>query len=232
MKSNVLPDEIAHFNALKAEWWDATGKMRTLHDINPARMEFIQKSTPIQGKNILDLGCGGGILSESLARAGAIVTGLDLAEDLIQVAREHAEAEKISMNYVCQPIETFAVHHAEEFDVITCMEMLEHVPEPASIIQAAISCLKPSGWIFLSTLNRNLKSYLQSIIAGEYLLRLLPLHTHDYSKFIKPSELREWLQEYGCELSEISGLKYNPLNHQASLSRDPSVNYIVAAKKT
>jgi len=231
MRSNVTPEEIAHFNHLKSEWWDPEGQLKTLHHINPARLEFIQNHVSIAGKQILDIGCGGGILVEGLAKAGGFVTGLDLAEDLLNVASEHARHENVSVTYECKSIEDFSLEQPESFDVITCMEMLEHVPDPKSIIKAAVLCLKPGGWLFLSTLNRNMKSYLFSVIAAEYLLHLLPMHTHQYSKFIKPSEMVAWIRANGVEVKTLSGIHYNPLTQRATLARDTSVNYLLAAWK-
>jgi 2-polyprenyl-6-hydroxyphenyl methylase/3-demethylubiquinone-9 3-methyltransferase len=222
--------EINKFNVLAENWWDPQGPLKPLHAINPLRMKFIQEQIDLSGKRILDVGCGGGILTESLAKAGAHVNGLDLAVDAIHVAREHAKAQHLNIEYHCLPIETFAEQHAHTFDVITCMEMLEHVPEPALIIKACAQLLKPNGMIFLSTLNRNLKSFLMAIIGAEYLTHLVPKGTHEYAKFIKPSEMSRMLREAEFETEKISGISYNPLTQTFKLGSDCDVNYLLSAR--
>lgn len=230
---NIDESEIEKFAQLSAsDWWDANGAQAPLHHINPLRMAYIQRASELQNAKVLDIGCGGGILCESLARAGANVTGIDLASNAIEVAKHHAKQDpSIQIDYYKASAEDFAEKHPEQFDVITCMEMLEHVPDPASIIEACARLLKPQGKIFLSTLNRNIKSYLYAIIGAEYILKLLPQGTHDYAKFIRPSELSRVLREKGFTVKNMEGLHYNILTKKYSLQSDISVNYLLYAQK-
>lgn len=223
---NADPAELAKFGNLAAHWWDVNGDLRTLHQINPIRLNYIDKKAHIAGKTVLDVGCGGGILAESMAALGAKVTAIDLDPDLISVAKLHTLETKINVDYRKVAVEELATELPQYFDVITCMEMLEHVPDPISIIAACSKLLKPGGHIFFSTLNRNPKSYLFAIIGAEYVLRMLPKNTHDYSKFIRPSELNNWSRDNLIKLDEIKGISYNLLTKQFKLSDDISVNYL------
>jgi 2-polyprenyl-6-hydroxyphenyl methylase/3-demethylubiquinone-9 3-methyltransferase len=241
---NWDPAEVAKFNDLARTWWDKDGDFKPLHAINPLRLGYIQEQVDLHGKRVLDVGCGGGILSESLALAGAIVTGIDLAEKPLQVARLHrhesglgdtdaennaASSKRGKLDYQLTSIEAYAAEHAGEFDVVTCMEMLEHVPDPQSIIQACRRLLKPDGQLFLSTINRNPKAYAFAVLGAEYLLKLLPRGTHDYDKFIKPSELAHWLRQQDFNLQGLRGLSFNPLREHYALTADTSVNYLAHA---
>lgn len=220
--------EVAKFAQQAAQWWNPDGPLKTLHDINPARLAWIESLMTLSQANLLDVGCGGGILTESLAQKGAQVSGLDVDESTIQAARAHAVETQSNTTYICQPLEHFT---APLFDAITCMEMLEHVADPNLIIEHSARLLKPGGWLFLSTINRTIKAYLGVIVAAEYLLSLLPRQTHDYNKFIKPSELAALTAHYGFELVAIQGLQYNPLTRQAGLHQDVSMNYLLACRK-
>lgn len=228
---NVDPQEVAKFAEQASDWWNPNGNMKPLHQINPLRLQFIQGHVELQGKRVLDVGCGGGILTESLAKAGAIVTGLDMAEASIEVAKSHAKAQDLSIHYVCQPVESLVATDARAFDVIVCMEMLEHVPAPEAIVSACAKLLKPNGSAFFSTLNRNATSYLKAIVAAEYVLKLLPKGTHEYSKFIKPSELDSWCRQHQLLLKKTLGLSYNPLSGQYRTTPDISVNYLAFCQK-
>ena len=232
--ANVDPGEVAKFDDLARTWWDAEGDFKPLHRINPLRLDFIRARTTIDGKRALDVGCGGGILSESLASHGAQVTGIDMAEKPLQVARLHQFESNLEIDYQLTSIETLSDALDEEqagtFDVITCMEMLEHVPNPQSVIIACRRLLKPDGELFLSTINRNPKAYALAVIGAEYILKLLPRGTHDYDKFIKPSELARWLREAGFDVQDMAGLSYNPLTETYALTQDTAVNYLVHAK--
>lgn len=225
--------EIAKFDAIAKEWWDPNGPMKPLHDLNALRLSFIkeniiknQTKTPV-----LDIGCGGGILTERLAREGFHATGIDLSEKAIHAAKKHAYDHNIIVNYHCVATEAFAKDHTGAFDVITCMEMLEHVPDPNAIIHAAALMLKPGGQLFFSTLNRNPKSFFAAIIGAEYIFRLLPRGTHDYHKFIRPSELTRWAQSAGLTLQAIKGITYHPFKRTFELSNDVSVNYLMCFTK-
>ncbi len=226
------PAELDKFNRLASRWWDPQGESRPLHELNPARFAYIGSHARCQsGTRVLDVGCGGGILSETLARTGAEVTAIDLAEKALQVARLHAMEQELEIDYRLQGVDELADERPEHFDVVTCMEMLEHVPEPAAIIQACARALKPGGWLFLSTLNRNPASFALGIVAAEYLLGLLPRGTHEYARFIRPSELDRMLRQAGLELVDVSGLHYNPLSRRARVGGPPRINYLAAARK-
>lgn len=228
---NADQTEIEKFSALAHRWWDPTSEFKPLHAINPLRLDWIQKHTELAGKRVLDVGCGGGILTESMAKVGAQAKGIDLSEKALKVADLHSLETGIAVNYEYISAEDLAAKDAGQYDVVTCMEMLEHVPEPLSIIQACSRLVKPGGKVFFSTLNRNPKSYLLAIIGAEYILQILPKGTHDYKKFIKPSELNQYLREAGLEMNEMIGLSYNPITQVYSLGRDTDVNYLVACTK-
>jgi 2-polyprenyl-6-hydroxyphenyl methylase / 3-demethylubiquinone-9 3-methyltransferase len=223
--------EINKFNDLAHHWWNLDGEFKTLHLINPIRMKFIQDHISLADKTVIDVGCGGGILSEALAAAGGAVTGIDLAPQSIEVADLHLYESELSVAYECVDIETKAASQMEQFDVLTCMEMLEHVPNPEIIIENCAKLLKTGGIAFFSTLNRNLKSYLLGVLAAEYIMRIIPKGTHEYAKFIKPSELRSMLTKYGLEIIDLKGLNYNPFIQKVSLTNDTQINYIVACRK-
>ncbi len=227
-KSTIDPVEVAKFAQHATQWWNKEGPLKTLHDINPARVSYIKQYIALSGQRILDVGCGGGILSESLAEHGALVTGLDVEVDAINCAQEHAQRLDLSVEYVCQPIESF---NANSFDAITCMEMLEHVQDPAEVIKHCSRLLKAGGYLFLSTLNRTLKAYASVIVGAEYLLNLLPRQTHDYDKFIKPSELANMIRASGLEAVGLSGLGYNPITRIADLQNSVDVNYLFVCRK-
>ena len=221
--------EVAKFAALAENWWDRQGPVATLHQINPLRLEFITRHSKLLGTRVLDVGCGGGILSEALTNQGARVTGLDKAAALIAIAEQHAQAAKLNIHYCCMDISELSP--LEKFDIITCMELLEHVDQPFEFLTTLMSHLKPNGVLYVSTINRNLKSYLQAIIAAEYLLKLLPKGTHDYMKFIKPSEIASHLRQEQGEIFAMTGMTYNPLWQTFKLCQDTSVNYILAIRK-
>lgn len=223
---NVDPQEIHKFESLASRWWDPQGEFKPLHDLNPVRMGYIQERINLSGKRVVDIGCGGGILSESLARAGAKVTGIDMAEAPLKVARLHLLESGLKVDYQHSTAEQLAEQQAQQFDVVPCMEMLEHVPAPASTIAACARLVKPGGHLFFSTINRNPKAYLFAIVGAEYVLNLLPKGTHDYSKFIRPAELERWLRASDLDLKNLSGITYNPLTRQFKLGRDMDVNYL------
>jgi 2-polyprenyl-6-hydroxyphenyl methylase/3-demethylubiquinone-9 3-methyltransferase len=228
---NADPLELQKFSELAHRWWDTGSEFRPLHEINPLRLEWINARAPLAGKRAIDVGCGGGILSESMARKGADVTGIDLSDKALKVADLHSLESGIQVRYEKIAAEDMAAREAGAYDVVTCMEMLEHVPDPASIVRACGALVKPGGHVFFSTLNRNPKAYLFAILGAEYLLRLLPRGTHDYAKFITPAELSRFIRETGLELEGLKGLSYNPLTKIYSLNRDTSVNYMVACRK-
>lgn len=228
---NVHPNEINKFGSMAERWWDPQGEFKTLHDINPLRLEFIQRYAHLAGKKIVDVGCGGGILTESLARHGADTLGIDLSEDLIDVADLHGLESGISVKYQTISAEKLALQQPQSFDHVTCMEMLEHVPNPGSIINACATLIKPGGMVFFSTLNRKPKAYLLAILAAEHILKMLPQGTHDYKTFIKPSELCQSARACGLELKGMVGIEYNPFTKNFSLSKDFDVNYIAAFKR-
>ena len=223
---NVDPAEIDKFEKMAARWWDPDSEFKPLHEINPLRLEFINKRTSLAGKKAIDVGCGGGLLSEGLARLGANTVGIDMGEAPLNVARLHQYESGTEVDYHQSTAEAFALENSSSFDVCTCLEMLEHVPDPASVIQACADLTKPGGQIFFSTINRNPKSYLLAVIGAEYLLGMLPKGTHNYQKFIKPSELDRWARTAGLVLQEIKGMSYNPLTREYSLGHDVDVNYL------
>ena len=231
--TNADPKELAKFSELAHKWWDPESEFRPLHQINPLRLGWIEQCAgPLDGRRIVDVGCGGGILSEAMARKGAQVLGVDLAERSLKVAQLHAmEAGIDNVQYREVAAEVLADEQPGQFDIVTCMEMVEHVPDPSSIIAACAKLLKPGGWVFLSTLNRNPKSFLFAIVGAEYLLRMLPAGTHEYAKFIRPSELATWCRSAGLDLLQTRGMEYNPLTKRYWLSGDTSVNYLLACRK-
>jgi 2-polyprenyl-6-hydroxyphenyl methylase/3-demethylubiquinone-9 3-methyltransferase len=228
---NVHLHEINKFGSMAERWWDSQGEFKTLHDINPLRIEFIQRYADITGKRIVDVGCGGGILTEGLAKHGADVLGIDLSEELIDIADLHGLESGVSAHYQKISAEALAQQQPEGFDHVTCMEMLEHVPDPGSIISACATLVKPGGMVFFSTLNRKPKAYLLAILAAEHVLQMLPKGTHDYKTFIKPSELSQSARAAGLELQGMVGIEYNPFNKRFSLGKDIDVNYIAAFKR-
>lgn len=227
----MIESEIEKFAAQAAEWWQPHGPLRTLHDINPLRLGWIAQQQPLNDCSVLDVGCGGGILSEAMAKRGARVTALDLAAPLIEVAQRHAQAANLTIDYHCLSVEALAEKSALQFDVITCMELLEHVDSPATLLQSCSTLLKPGGILFVSTLNRNLKSWLLAIAAAEYLLGMIPKGTHDYRRFIRPSELDQWAQQAGLVMQTLQGLTWSPLSRRFRLCRAISVNYMATLKK-
>lgn len=228
---NADPLELQKFSDLAHRWWDPSSEFRPLHDINPLRLDWINTRAPLAGLKVLDIGCGGGILSESMAKKGAQVTGIDLSEKALKVADLHSLESGITINYELISAEEIAARDAGKYDVVTCMEMLEHVPQPASVVAACAQLVKPGGHIFFSTLNRNPKAYLFAILGAEYLLRMLPKGTHDYQKFITPAELSQFVRNCGLQVEGLKGLTYNPLTQVYSLNSDTSVNYMMACSK-
>lgn len=230
--TNVDHAEIAKFEALASRWWDPHSEFKPLHDINPLRLDYIDQNTGLDGKKVLDVGCGGGILAESMAGRGAEVTGIDLGEAPLAVAQLHLLESGQEVDYRRISAEELAAESPETFDVVTCMEMLEHVPDPSSTIAACASLVKPGGQVFFSTINRNPKSFLFAIVGAEYVLNLLPKGTHEYAKFIRPSELDHWARHAGLDTLDVTGMTYNPLTKRYSLGRDISVNYLMATQKS
>ncbi|HEY4316940.1 MAG TPA: bifunctional 2-polyprenyl-6-hydroxyphenol methylase/3-demethylubiquinol 3-O-methyltransferase UbiG [Herbaspirillum sp.] len=228
---NADPLELKKFSDLAHHWWDTGSEFRPLHEINPLRLEWINGRAPLAGKRVLDVGCGGGILAESMARKGADVTGIDLSDKALKVADLHSLESGIQVRYEKIAVEELAAREPAGFDVVTCMEMLEHVPDPASVVRACAALAKPGGQLFFSTLNRNSKAYLFAILGAEYLLRMLPRGTHDYAKFITPAELARFIRENDLQLDALKGLSYNPLTKIYSLNQDTSVNYMAACSK-
>ena len=228
---NVDPAELAKFSELAHRWWDPESEFRPLHQINPLRLEWIDALASLLGKQVVDVGCGGGILAEAMARKGAQVLGIDLAGKSLKVAQLHAlEAGAEGVRYREVSAETLAEEQPGHFDAVTCMEMLEHVPDPAAVVSACARLVKPGGWVFFSTLNRNPKSFLFAIVGAEYVLRLLPRGTHEYARLIKPAELTRWARQAGLEIEGFKGMEYNPLTRRYWLSQDTSVNYLLACR--
>ncbi len=229
---NVDPHEIRKFEELASRWWDRNSEFKPLHDINPLRANWIDVLAPVAEKNILDVGCGGVILCEALAQRGAVVTGIDMGDAPLAVGNLHKLESGVAVNYVKSTAEDYAETHGEAFDTVTCLEMLEHVPDPSSVVAACAAMTKPGGTVFFSTINRNPKSYLFAVIGVEYVLRMLPKGTHEYSKFIRPSELGQWIREAGLEIDQMTGLLYNPITKTYKLDeRDVDVNYMICARK-
>jgi len=231
MASNVDAAELQKFGDLAQRWWDPAGAMRPLHEMNPLRLEWIDGQAVLAGKRVVDVGCGGGILTESMARSGATVLGIDLSPKPLRVAELHALESGARVDYREVAAEALAAEQPESFDVVTCMEMLEHVPDPAQTVAACARLVRPGGWVFASTLNRNAKSFLFAIVGAEYVLGLLPKGTHEYEKFIKPSELAAYARAAGLEVAQVSGMTYNPLTRRFALGGDTGVNYLVALRK-
>lgn len=229
---NADPAELAKFSDLAHRWWDMNGEFRPLHQINPLRLEWINSICPVKGRQILDVGCGGGILADAMARLGASVTGIDLSTKALRVAQLHAlEAETPNVQYREVSVEALAAQQPGSFDAVTCMEMLEHVPDPASVVRACAALVRPGGWVFFSTLNRSPKSFLFAIVGAEYVLNLLPRGTHEYAKMIRPSELASYCRAADLDLQHTRGMEYNPLTKRYWLSADTSVNYLFALQK-
>jgi 2-polyprenyl-6-hydroxyphenyl methylase/3-demethylubiquinone-9 3-methyltransferase len=227
-QQNFIHQEISKFDAVAAHWWDMAGEFKPLHRINPLRLNYImQHANGLFSKRVLDVGCGGGILAESMAHEGAQVTGLDMGAELLQVARLHALESGVSVNYVQETVESHAQVNTQQYDVVTCMEMLEHVPDPASVVYACASLVKPRGHVFFSTINRNAKAWLLAVISAEYILKMVPQGTHDYKKFIRPSELIGWVDGTPLREKHMIGLHYKPLTDHFKLSRNIDVNYMV-----
>jgi 2-polyprenyl-6-hydroxyphenyl methylase / 3-demethylubiquinone-9 3-methyltransferase len=232
MTINADPQELAKFSDLAHRWWDPESEFRPLHQINPLRLDWIDNHARLAGKHVLDVGCGGGILSDAMARRGAKVLGIDLAAKPLKVAQLHAmEAGTESVEYREVAAEALAAEMPAQFDALTCMEMLEHVPDPSSIVKACAALVKPGGWLFFSTINRNAKAFLFAIVGAEHVLKLLPKGTHEYARFIRPSELAQWCRAAGLDLTDTRGMEYNPLTRRYWLSGDTSVNYMIACRK-
>ncbi len=230
--TNADPAELAKFSDLAHRWWDKNSEFKPLHQINPLRLDWIDSLVPLQGKNVLDVGCGGGILADSMARKGATVTGIDLATKALKVAQLHAlEAQTPNITYRDISAEALASEQPAQYDVVTCMEMLEHVPNPALVVQACSALVKPGGWVFFSTINRNPKAWLFAVVGAEYVLNMLPKGTHEYAKFIRPSELAGHVRDAGLGLQQSQGLQFNPLTQRYWLNQDTSVNYLFATRK-
>lgn len=228
---NVDPAEIAKFEELASRWWDLNSEFKALHDINPLRVNYIDQRAPVAGKKVLDVGCGGGILCEGMAQRGAKVTGIDMGEAPLSVASLHLHESGLDIDYQKSTAEDFAELYPEQYDIVTCLEMLEHVPDPGSVISACAKLVKPGGQLFFSTINRNPKSYLFAVIGAEHLLRMLPKGTHDYDKFIKPSELAACLRKANLEMHNISGMTFNPITKNYRIGKDVDVNYLVHASR-
>jgi 2-polyprenyl-6-hydroxyphenyl methylase / 3-demethylubiquinone-9 3-methyltransferase len=239
IEPNADPAELAKFSALAHRWWDATGEFKPLHAINPLRLDWIDQLVPLKGKQVLDVGCGGGILADSMARKGATVLGIDLAGKALKVAQLHAiEAETQGVSYREVSAEDLALERSrqepqpETYDVVTCMEMLEHVPDPSSVVRACSALVKPGGWVFFSTINRNPKAWLFAVVGAEYVLNMLPRGTHEYAKFIRPSELSRYIREAGLTEREMRGLQHNPITGRYWHNQDTSVNYMIATQRS
>ena len=228
---NVDRDEIEKFEKLAGRWWDPGSEFKPLHDINPLRLGYIDRLAPLAGKQVIDIGCGGGLLTEAMAVKGAQVTGIDMGKAPLSVARLHRHESGLEIDYQQATAEQMAETRAGSFDVVTCLEMLEHVPDPGAVIAACARLIKDDGHVFLSTINRNPKAYLFAVVGAEYLLRMLPRGTHDYSKFIRPSEMEAWARACGLQLVDLTGMSYNPLTREYRLGRDVSVNYLACFRK-
>lgn len=228
---NFRQDELDRFAALASRWWDPQGPQKPLHALNPVRLAYVAARVPLAGARVLDVGCGAGLLSEALAAAGSDVTALDLAPELVRIAKLHALETGARVDYRVQDVESLAAELPAQFDAVACMEMIEHVPDPLSVIRACADTLKPGGWLFVSTLNRTPAAFALAIVGAEYIARLLPRGTHQYRDFVKPSELAAWFRAAGLELEDVSGLAYLPLTNSARLSRRTDVNYIACARK-
>ena len=224
---NADPAELEKFSRLAHRWWDPEGEFRPLHQINPLRLEWIDRHAPLQGQAVLDVGCGGGILAEAMARRGARVTGIDLSDKALRVAELHLLESQLDIKYEKAMAEEYAAMHAGAFDVVTCMELLEHLPQPESMVAACARLVRPGGQVFFSTINRNPKAYLFAVVGAEYVLKLLPKGTHDYMRFIKPSELSRWSRATGLRPDELIGMTYNPFTQRYSLGTDCDVNYLL-----
>jgi 2-polyprenyl-6-hydroxyphenyl methylase/3-demethylubiquinone-9 3-methyltransferase len=229
--TNVDPAELEKFSQLAHKWWDPNSEFRPLHDTNPLRLGYIDRLAGLSGKTVLDVGCGGGILSESMAGLGAKVTGIDLGDKPLQVAKLHLLESGKQVEYRKIAVEDLASEQPGHYDVVACLEMLEHVPDPQSVVAACAKLVKPGGWVFFSTLNRNTKSYLFAILGAEYVLKMLPRGTHDYDKFIKPSELAQFCRNAGLDVADLTGMSYNPFSKVYSLGSDTSVNYMIACRR-
>ena len=228
---NVDPGEIEKFEKLAGRWWDPNSEFKPLHDINPLRLDYIDRLAPLADKHVIDVGCGGGLLTEGMAARGAQVIGIDMGKAPLSVARLHQHESGLEIDYQQATAEQMAAEQAGSFDTVTCMEMLEHVPDPAATIAACAQLIRDDGRVFLSTINRNPKAYLFAVIGAEYLLRLLPRGTHDYAKFIRPSEMEAWAREAGLQLVDLTGMSYNPLTQEYTLGKDVSVNYLACFQK-
>ena len=229
--TNFDPAELSKFDGAAPRWWDPDGEFRPLHDLNPARLDYIDARAGSAGKRVRDVGCGGGLLAEGMARRGATVTGIDLAPGAIEVARLHALESGIRIDYRLQAVETLAESESGSYDLVTCLEMLEHVPDPAAILAGIAGLVRPGGDVVFSTINRNPKSFALAIVGAEYLFRLLPKGTHQYARLIRPSELARWAREAGLEIADLAGLAYNPATRKARVSPDTSVNYLAHFKR-
>ena len=231
MNANADPAELQRFSEIAHRWWDPHGAMRPLHELNPLRLDWIDRLAPLAGKQVLDVGCGGGVLAEAMASKGAQVCGIDLAPRLLKVAELHALESGVTVEYRQSTAEDLAQKEPGRYEIVTCMEMLEHVPDPASVVRACAALARPGGWVFFSTINRNPKSFLFAILGAEYVLGLLPRGTHEYAKFLRPSELAAFSRNAGLTLAELVGMTYNPLTRQFALGPDIDVNYLLACRR-